>query len=186
MKPEFEDSTWQPANVDAESGPLGLRERAVFRTRFTVAPETLDAVGVELWFGKIEGDASVYLNGERLGPGAGSRSASVFEVKSKLHPGWNTVAVAVANYGEAAGVNSGVTLRLVGEPPPVSWSRSVFNGLAQVIVQSSKDAGTTTLTACAKGLEPATLALQTETTALRPALPLRPQTNAAAPPVSTD
>jgi beta-galactosidase len=171
LKPEFDDSTWQPADVDAESGPLGLRERAVFRTRFSVAPETLDAVGVELWFGKIDGDAAVYLNGERLGPGAGARSPSVFDVKSKLLPGENTIAVSVANYGEMAGVNKGVSLRLVEEASPVSWSRSVFNGYAQIIVQASKKPGTITLTAHADGLKPATLSLETNAVELRPALP---------------
>jgi beta-galactosidase len=44
--------------------------------------------------------------------------------------------------------------------PSPTWSRSLFNGLAQVIVQSTKDAGEITLTATSKGLAPATATLK--------------------------
>jgi len=167
----FDDSAWSPTDVDAATGQLGLHGRAVFRTRLTVTPESLAAPGVELWFGKIEGDATVYLNGEKLGPGGGAGAPSAYDVKAKLHPGVNTIAVAVANYGETAGVSQGARLRLVDNPAPVAWSRSVFNGYAQVIVQSAKSAGTITLTARAAGLKPATLSIETKGVTLRPAMP---------------
>jgi beta-galactosidase len=44
--------------------------------------------------------------------------------------------------------------------PP--WSRSLFNGLAQVIVQSTGEPGEFKLTASADGLAPATAAVKTE------------------------
>jgi hypothetical protein len=95
----------------------------------------------------------------------------VFDVKTLLHPGENTVAVAIAIYGETGGVNKGVRVRLVDRAPAVAWSRSVFNGLAQVIVQSAKEAGAIKLTARAEGLPAATVMLQAKTAPLRPALP---------------
>jgi beta-galactosidase len=49
--------------------------------------------------------------------------------------------------------------------------RSLFNGLAQVIVQSSKDPGTIKLSAKADGSQPAGCILQSQAVALRPALP---------------
>src|SRR5581483_5297329 len=88
-----------------------------------------------------------------------ARTSSVYDVKALLHPGANTIAVALANWGTAAGVNKGVELRLYDLPPPPAWSRTTFNGLAQVIVRTSKQSGSLQLTARAPGLTPATLPL---------------------------
>ena len=167
----FDDSNWRKTDVALESGPLGRSGRGVFRTRFTVTPESLSATGVELWFGKLEGDVSVYLNGEKIGAGGGASSPSIFNVKAKLLPGVNTIAVTVANYGDAAGVNKGVQLRLVDKPTKSAWSRSVFNGLAQVIVQSTQEAGSIKLSAKAEGLKPVTVSIETKPATLRAALP---------------
>jgi len=49
--------------------------------------------------------------------------------------------------------------------------RSLFNGLAQVIVQSARDAGEIKLTATAAGLAPATTVFQTKPTTPRPFVP---------------
>ena len=158
---QFDDSAWDTTDVRAESGPLGLRERAIFRARFTVAENDLEAPVIELWFGRISGGISVYVNGQMVGDAADPRTPSIFDVKALLHPGENVVAVATANYGpEHSGLSKGAELRLQGDPPAVHWRRSVFNGLAQVIVQSSTQAGTLKLTARSEGLEPATLLLQ--------------------------
>ena len=74
-----------------------MRGRAVFRARFTITAADLASPGVEFCFGKIEGDASVYVNGQRIGGGGRRSSATEFEVKALLHPGENTVAVALAD-----------------------------------------------------------------------------------------
>ena len=167
----LDDSAWAKADVTAESGPLGSHEQGVFRTRFTVSAQDLAAPAVELFFGKIEGDGKVFVNGQLAGAAGDARAASSYEVKSLLHAGENTIAVVVANYGPAAGVNKGVWLRMPEPTPPVEWRRSVFNGLAQIIVQASKDSGTIRLTARSTGLQPATFSLQTKPVVLRPVLP---------------
>jgi len=51
------------------------------------------------------------------------------------------------------------------------WSRSVFNGLAQVIVQSERNSGEIKLTARAEGLMPATVTIRTKPDSARPAAP---------------
>jgi beta-galactosidase len=56
-------------------------------------------------------------------------------------------------------------------PAPVEWRRSVFNGLAQIIVQASKEGGTLRLTARSAGLQPATVLLQTKPVLPRPSVP---------------
>jgi hypothetical protein len=50
------------------------------------------------------------------------------------------------------------------------WSRSLFNGLAQIIVQSTRSAGEIKLTAPADGLAPATAMVQTQP-CVRPSMP---------------
>jgi beta-galactosidase len=51
------------------------------------------------------------------------------------------------------------------------WKRSVFNGLTQIIVQSSKDPGEIVLTASADGLQPAKIYLQSQSCTPRPCVP---------------
>jgi beta-galactosidase len=167
----LDDSGWEKADVTVESGPLGVHEQGVFRTRFTVSAQDLAAPAVELYFGKIEGDGKVFVNGQQVGSAGDPRAASSYDVKSFLHPGENTIAVTVANYGAAAGVNKGVCLRLPEAPLPVAWKRSVFNGLDQIIVQASKEGGPLKLTARSTGLLPATISLEAKPAPARPALP---------------
>ena len=168
---KFDDSGWKTADVNKERGPLGLHDRAVFRTRFNVAAKDLAMPVVELWFAKIDGGVAVFLNGQKIGGAGDSRAASVYDVKKLLRAGENVLAVTLANYGPTAGLNKGVALRLQDNPAKVAWSRSVFGGLAQIIVQSSKDPGTLKLTARAKGLASTSIAIATRAVATRAALP---------------
>jgi beta-galactosidase len=57
------------------------------------------------------------------------------------------------------------------QPTSVPWTRSLFNGLAQVIVQSTRNAGEIKLTASANGLEPATVVVRTKSCPVRPFVP---------------
>jgi beta-galactosidase len=148
-----------------------LRERGIIRGHLSVDAETLASPAVELWFGKIENGIAVFINGAKIGTTGDSRYASVYDVKALLHPGENTIAVTLANYGGVSGVNLGVALRLQEKPSAIAWSRSVFNGLAQIIVKSSKQPGSLKLTASAEGLKAATLSIQAQPVTARPVLP---------------
>jgi beta-galactosidase len=167
----FDDANWTTTDVRTENGPLALNGTGVFRARFTVSAADVAARVVELWFGMIEGDGTVYLNGQLLGGAGNARSASIYRVTGLLHPGENTIAVALKTYGPTGGPAKGVALRFVEPPAPVRWSRSVFNGLAQIIVQSTKQVGAIKLTASAAGLTPAVTSVETTPATLRPALP---------------
>jgi hypothetical protein len=52
-----------------------------------------------------------------------------------------------------------------------TWKRSLFNGLAQVIVQSTGDAGEIRVTASSCGLESASVILKSETASPSPSVP---------------
>jgi beta-galactosidase len=112
----------------------------------------------------------VFINGKLIGPGGAARAPSVYDVKALLQPGPNTIAVAIANYGAAAGLNQGVELRLHDEPPAPAWSRSTLNGLAQIIVRTTKQPGALVLSARAAGLAAATLPLAATPATPRPSV----------------
>jgi len=63
---------------------------------------------------------------------------------------------------KSGGLNQGVSLRMPGKPILAEWKRSVFNGLAQIIVQSTREPGAIKLTATAEGLSPATVSVQSQ------------------------
>ncbi len=172
VEAKFDDSRWAKADVRSESGPLGLNEKAVFRGRFSLSATDLAAAGIELWFSKIDGGVTVFVNGRKLGRAGDARGPSLYDVKAALRPGENVVAVSLANWGHAAGINKGVHLRLIGETPAGPWRRRVFSGLAQVIVQATHDSGTIKLTAESKGLRSAMLELSSQAPA-RPIPELR-------------
>ena len=157
----FDDSKWAKADVRSASGPLGLDEKAVFRGHVSVTAEELASPGVELWFGKIDGGGGVFVGGHKIGSTGDSRVPSIYDVKTVLQPGENTIAVTLANYGPAAGINKGVMLRTIHPAPAPEWRRSVFGGLAQVLVQSTGATGTIKLTAESAGLKPSTLSIPT-------------------------
>lgn len=54
--------------------------------------------------------------------------------------------------------------------PAEQWKRKVFNGLAQIIIQSTKKAGEITLSADSPGLNLAVMKIKTEETDLKPAV----------------
>jgi beta-galactosidase len=165
IKTDFDDSSWQAADPQSNSGPLQEHDQAVFRTKIQVTEQDLAAENIELCFGMIDEDGWVYVNDRKVGESHDWRASPAFDVKSFLHPGENNIAVAVANWNGAGGINKGVTLRLQDKPILPGWKRSVFNGLAQIIVQSTKEPGEIKLIAGADGLTPATVSIQSQSCA---------------------
>ena len=171
LRTDFDDANWDAANVQSDSGPLGEQEQAVFRTKIQVSEPDLTAQAVELQFNRIDDEGFVYVNGRRAGESHDWRSPAAFDVKPFLHPGENTIAVAVANWSGPGGINKGVSLQFADEPVAPEWQRSVFNGLAQILVQSTREPGEIKLTASADGLSPATVTIQSQPCAPRPFVP---------------
>jgi beta-galactosidase len=171
FKTNFDDSAWETANPQSDSGPLGERDQAVFRVKIQVTGQDLAARAVELRCGMIDEDGWVYVNGKQIGESHDWQVPAVFDLKPFLHPGENTIAVAVANWGEQGGLNKGVTLEFQEKPVAPEWQRSVFNGLAQIIIQSTREPGEIKLTASAEGLSPATASVSSQPCTSRPAAP---------------
>jgi len=79
--------------------------------------------------------------------------------------------VGVNNSVGQGGLNPNVNVKIIGHASAPPWSRSLFNGLAQIIVQSTKDSGEIDLAATADGLTPATARVQTKLRPPRPSVP---------------
>jgi beta-galactosidase len=151
----FDDSSWEAADVQSDKGQLREHVQAVFRARFQVSDEDLTAETVELGFGMIDDDGSIYMNGQHIGEAHVEQMPAVFEVKPFLRPGENIITVGVVNKGGPGGISKGVTLEYGYKTVTPHWQRSVFNGLAQVLVQSTAQSGEIKLTGSAAGLSPA-------------------------------
>jgi beta-galactosidase len=90
----------------------------------------------------------------------------------------NAISFAITGPGKIIGVGNGDPsshepdqfISTKGAPSPV-WRRSLFNGLAQVIVQATRDVGEIKLTASAEGLAPATTVIQAKPCTPRPSMP---------------
>jgi beta-galactosidase len=167
----FSVENWQAVDVRADLGPLDPGQSAVFRTRHSASAADLSATNIVLRFGMIDDEGWVYVNGQLVGESHDWSASPAFAVGKFLRAGDNTIAVAVKNNEGQGGVNKGVTLEFQHKPVLASWKRSVLNGLAQVLVQSGKEAGPLKLTAQAEGLAPATLVVPAQAAPARPAVP---------------
>jgi beta-galactosidase len=171
VREDFDDTNWDTADVQSDSGPLAQLENAVYRTHVTLSQDDLASQSIAASFGKIDDDGWVYVNGHLAGESHDWSAQPSFEVRPYLHEGVNTIAVAVHNQEGPGGINNGVALEVQQTPEPVHWQRSVFNGLGQIIVQAGTQAGTLHLTATADGLQSGDVEITSETNSTAAVLP---------------
>ena len=129
------------------------------------------ASAISIHFGRIDDSGYVFVNGQRAGESQNWADSPAYSIKNYLHEGDNVVAVGVINASGVGGLVLGVNVEFLGQPVAPAWSRSVFNGLAQILVQSTKDAGEIKLTASAEGLTPVTVSIQSQACTPRPSVP---------------
>ncbi len=163
---EFDDSTWSQIKpkTDGDTGDQVLTEgqTAVFRAHVNLTEADLANPSVQVRFSEIDDHGWIFVNNQRVGESADWNAQPVFEIKKALHAGDNVLAVGVLNESGTGGLNPDVNVELLGQPTPAAWSRSVFNGFAQVMVQSTRQPGEIKLTASAEGLTPATASVQAQ------------------------
>ena len=172
---DADDSAWKTihAKPDDDSYFLVLREgqTAIYRAHVKLTDEDLANDRVMVRFGGIDDHGWVFVNNQYVGESSDWQDQPSYNIKSALHAGDNVIAVGVFNESNNGGLNPDVNLELIGKPVSIAWSRSLFNGLAEVIVQSSKEAGEIKLTASADGLQPASATIQTQPGGIRPFVP---------------
>ena len=170
--------------------PVPRNYHATWQVKY--APGTLSAKGYDN--GKVVSEtkvettglpASVELTPDRSKINANGEDLSVFTVSVKDEKGrvvptaMNKTHFQLEGAGNIIGVGNGDPSchepdTYVAQAPvlqPSQWVRSVFNGFAQVIVQSTKEPGTLTLTAISEGLKSATVSVQSQPCTPRPSVP---------------
>jgi beta-galactosidase len=166
----FDDSAWDKTSSESENGQLTEDQSGIFRQHLKLTADDLTN-SINLHFGRIDDSGSVFVNGQHIGDSSNWEDSPLYVIKNNLHAGDNVIAVGVNNASGGGGLTLGVNVELVGQPVAPAWSRSVFNGLAQVIVQATKDAGEIKLTASAEGLKPMTVSIQSAASTPRPFVP---------------
>ena len=172
--PDFADGDWNTIKAKADdNGGMVLQEgeAGVFRAHFSLTEADLANPGVQVRFGSIDDHGWIFVNNQRVGESSDWSAQPVYDIKKTLHAGDNVIAVGVRNDSGTGGLEPAVNVELVGQPVAVGWSRSIFNGLAQVMVQATKDAGEIKLTASAEGLPPVTTTITSQSVPVRPSVP---------------
>jgi beta-galactosidase len=168
---DFDDSAWKELKPTDGNTIEKEQTTAIYRAHLTLTGEDLKNAELRLRFAGCDDDGWFFVNNQFVGESHDWSSQPVFNAKQFLHVGDNVIAVGVKNASGGGGLKPKVNLDLIGERTNLQWSRSLFNGLAQIIVQSTKDAGEIKLTASADGLQPAVITVQTQPCAPRPAVP---------------
>jgi beta-galactosidase len=167
---DFDDAAWKPVSG---GGPTieTPDTAAIYRAHVQVTEEDLKGAGALICFSGCDDEGWYFVNGQFVGESHDWQAQPIFDVKKYLHAGDNVIAVGVYNGVAQGGLNPNVNVQIIGHASVPPWSRSLFNGLAQVIVQSTQDAGETRLTATAGGLQSATSTVQAQPCTPRPSVP---------------
>ena len=173
--PAFDDSNWNliKPKTDGDTGDMFLRENqtAVYRAHVNLTEADLESPAIRIRFSQIDDHGWAFVNNQFVGVSHDWQAQPAFDVKNALHAGDNVIAVAVKNDGGVGGMNPDVNLEVTGKPEAAQWSRSLFNGLAQIIVQSTREAGNIQLTASAPGLLPSTAVVKNQSVTPQPSVP---------------
>ncbi|MCC9137554.1 beta-galactosidase GalA [Pontibacter silvestris] len=168
---ETDASTWKKAfeNRDYKN----LAPAYLYSGNFEL-PEDFSGAEITFFYKSIGKEQSIYINGIEIGENLKeSVDGNAFKLdQAMLKPGRNRidiVATPIPKKHEWDNVNTSPgTVQIV--TPAAPWKRKLFNGLAQIIIQATKEAGEITLTATAKDLKPAVLKLKSSATATRPSV----------------
>ena len=174
----FDDSSWLSASADrhAEKNTGPASQITVYRGRFE-APQDSHLAAFVFALRPVGEEQSVYLNGQSLAENVSRRNAlrEIPLAAGQIRPGRNVIAIVATqavsrpNRGsQSDGKFSPCAVRMT--IPPAPWKRSLFSGLAQVIVQSIDQPGEITLTAHSPGMSDGMLIIPVQPAAARAAL----------------
>jgi beta-galactosidase len=167
---DFDDSAWKPVSG---GGPTieTPDTAAIYRAHVQLTEEDLKGAGALICFSGCDDEGWYFVNGQFVGESHDWQAQPIFDVKKYLHIGDNVISVGVYNGAAQGGLNPNVNVQIIGHTSVAPWSRRLFNGLAQVIVQSTRDAGQIELTATADGLQSATSPVQAQSCTPRLSVP---------------
>lgn len=152
-------SNWDNAFKDSRDTIFEKKVKAlVYRTDFEL-PENFKESKITFFYNSIGKSQSIYINGKQIANAIpeNKKGDSFILDKATLRSGKSSIVIVAEpltyKYNwNPVNTNPG-TIQLIS--PAATWKRTLFSGLAQVILQSTGDAGQITLTATSKGLKKA-------------------------------
>lgn len=154
-EPNFDASSWSKIKIDGDGSAMKPNTKAVYRATFEGLAESL---GV----GHMDDEGWVYVNGKLVGHTTDWNMSMTADIRSVCTSGTNVVVIVVQNNANVGGLGRGV--RISSPAPEVQWSRSLFHGLAQIIVASDGSGQDIVLKAESPGLTPAEIKIKTKRT----------------------
>ena len=157
-------SNWDVAFKDPRDTIFGKKAKAiVYRTDFDL-PENFKETKINLFYNSIGQSQSIYINGKQIANAIpeNKKGDSFVLDKANIRAGKNTITIVaeplIYKYKWGTVNKNPGTIQIITPAP--QWKRTLFSGLAQVIVQSTGEAGEITLTATSNGLKKAEIKIQ--------------------------
>jgi beta-galactosidase len=174
---EYNDSAW--VSVLGDQGEYNIQaidtqKAAIIRGNF-ILNTFADGTKISLWPKSLGEKQSIYINGYLVAKDV-KRDDQVQEYKldhTILRKGRNVYAIVAAPLRKRYqydNLNTDPGIIQVSQPPQ-PWKRKVFNGLAQLILQATKEAGEILVTASSDGLSQGEIRIQSQSAVLSPAVP---------------
>ena len=157
VKEDYNDSAWPPAFKDTRDEKFGEKVKLlIYRATFNVPVDKDKASTITLFYNSLGKEQSIYINGKEVAHKIKlNKKGDEFRLDaSLLHPGQNNITIIATpilreNIWASVNQNPGLIQMIY---PAADWKRKLFNGLAQVIVQSTDGAGDIIIKASSGGL----------------------------------
>jgi beta-galactosidase len=177
VKLEWSDASWQQAVNGKGEYVVPAKDTlsvAVIRGEFHL-PSLTESTSVSLWPKSLGEEQEIYINGNLVASRI-KRDDPVREYaldRSMIHEGKNIYAVVgkpLVKRFQYDNLNTDPGIVRISEPAE-TWKRSIFHGLAQVIVQSSREPGLIILRSVSQDLDSAITQIQSQKSVLRSSVP---------------
>ncbi|MFZ0034913.1 MAG: beta-galactosidase GalA, partial [Sedimentisphaerales bacterium] len=161
---DFADSNW-PAFKQAEEVNKPMKDTLIIIRGSFQLPAVTDNTAVTLFTKSICDNQTIYVNGHLVASDIKHNAPnqdykldhSILKSGKNIYTAIGTPLVKMQQW-ENLNIDPGVVKVFI---PAETWKRKVFNGLAQIIVQSAQQPGEITLTATSPALQPATVKIKT-------------------------
>jgi len=144
----------KPEGVDVSGGADGMKPHTM--SAYVAAMNITDTMlkgPLHLSIGQIDDEGTVFVNGKEVAKTNDWSTSYSFDISPFVQKGMNAIMIIVKNNDGPGGLGGGVNLNY--RVPAQPWHRSVFHGLAQIIVRGGMKPGQVKLSASSAGISPA-------------------------------
>ena len=158
----YNDGTWKPAFADDRTPEFASHVKAVLYSGSFTLPALKENETVTFFYDSLGTEQSIYINGKSVAVAFKERNRNGYKLDAimfALHKGDNSIVIMASPFVKEhswSSINTNPGLIQILTPAP-AYKRKLFNGLAQVIIQSSGAAGEIILTATGKDIKPYSL-----------------------------